>query len=101
MEIVDRDLWCIDRMKKRTAVTPIIVGSALLAVVAVIAVTDVFQPLIEFIHTGEISLVQALWCLVATVVAFGLTLKLLIMLGGYFLPKAEERRGDLEKNGKK
>ncbi len=79
-------------MKKRTVVTPIVIGAAFLAVVAVIAITDVFEPLIQFIHTGEITGMQALWCMFATIAAFGLAIKLLIMLGGYFLPKADERR---------
>lgn len=79
-------------MKKRSLLTPVVVGTALIVLMVIMAVTDLFQPLIQFIHTGEITLIQALWCFLATAVAFGLTLKLLIMLGGYFLPKAESRR---------
>lgn len=86
-------------MKKRSALTPVVVGTALIFLMVIMAVTDVFQPLIQFIHTGEITPLQALWCFVATVLAFGLTLKLLIMLGGYFLPKAESRRAEM--TGKK
>lgn len=84
-------------MKKRSVVTPIVVGTTLVISMVIMAITDVFQPLIQFIHTGEITPIQALWCFIATAVAFGLTLKLLIMLGGYFLPKAEKRRAE-EKN---
>lgn len=83
-------------MKKQTVFTPIVVGIALIALLVVIAITDVFQPLVQFIHTGEITLVQAIWCFLAAMAAFGLTLKLLILLGGYFLPKAEARRREAE-----
>jgi DNA-directed RNA polymerase subunit E'/Rpb7 len=83
-------------MKKRTVVTPIVVGAALIALMVVLAVTNIFQPLVQFVHTGEITLLQAFGCLVAAGAAFGLTLKLLIMLGGYFLPKAEQRRREDE-----
>jgi hypothetical protein len=79
-------------MKKRTVVTPIVVGAALIALMVIFAVTDIFQPLVQFVHTGEITFLQAVWCLLAAGAAFGLSMKLLIMLGGYFLPKAEERR---------
>ncbi len=79
-------------MKERTVVTPIIIGAALIVLMVVFAFTEIFQPLVQFVHTGEITFVQALWCMLAAGAAFGLTLKLLIMLGGYFLPKAEERR---------
>lgn len=79
-------------MKKRSVLTPILVGLAIVALMVIMAVTDIFQPLIQFIHTGEITPIEALWCFLATALAFGLTLKFLIMLGGYFLPKAEERR---------
>ncbi|WP_163340120.1 hypothetical protein [Desulfopila sp. IMCC35008] len=81
------------QMKKRSILTPILVGLAIVALMVIMAVTNVFQPLIQFIHTGEITPIEAIWCFLATVLAFGLTLKFLIMLGGYFLPKAEERRG--------
>lgn len=79
-------------MKKRSVFTPILVGLAIVVLMVIMAVTNVFQPLIQFIHTGEITPIEALWCFLAAVLAFGLTLKFLIMLGGYFLPKAEERR---------
>ncbi len=85
-------------MKKRTVITPIVIGAALILTMVVIAVTDVFKPLIQFIHTGEIAPLQALWCLIATALAFGLAAKLLIMLGEYFLFKAEERRARRDGN---
>lgn len=87
-------------MKNRTILTPIIVGAALVLLMAIIAKTDLFQPLIHFIHTGKITILEALWCVLASVAAFALTLKLLIMLGEYFLPQAEKRRQQ-ENNEKK
>jgi membrane protein implicated in regulation of membrane protease activity len=77
---------------KRTIVTPVVVAAGFILMVVLMAITDVFTPVIQFLHTGEITLLQALWCLVASVIAFGLALKLLIMLGEYFLPRAEKRR---------
>lgn len=85
-------------MKKRSILTPILVGMAIVVLMVIMAVTEVFQPLIQFIHTGEISPLQALWCFLATALAFGLVLKLLILLGGYFLPKAEQRRSAKDDN---
>lgn len=81
-------------MKKRSVRTPILVGFAIVGLMVIMAATDMFQPLIQFIHTGEITLMEAFWCFLATALAFGLTAKFLIMLGGYFLPKAEERRAN-------
>ena len=79
-------------MKKQSLLTPIGVGIALLLLLLLIARTDLFRPLVQFIHTGEITAVQALYCFLAAVAAFLLILKLLIMLGGYFLPKTEKKR---------
>lgn len=79
-------------MKERSILTPILVGTALIVSMVVMAVTNVFTPLIQFIHTGEITAAQGLLCIIASAVGFGLILKLLVMLGGYFLPQTERKR---------
>ena len=51
------------------------------------ALTDLFQPVITFIHTQKITPLQAVSCFLAAALGFYLVFKVLTKLGEYFLPK--------------
>lgn len=75
---------------KRSILIPISFITAAIVIGLVMAKTELFQPLIQFIHSDTISLLQAAGCLVAAVAGFYVCLKVLIILGNYFLPAKEE-----------
>ena len=75
---------------KQKYILPIIVGSAIIAVMALFAFTDVADPVIKYIHTNSITPLGAVICLVATAVAFYSVYKLLVKLGGSFLPENDQ-----------
>jgi hypothetical protein len=75
---------------KKSVLLPLGVGGGLLLLVVLAGTTSLFQPVVQFIHTGEITYLQALYCLFAAVLAIGLVFKLLVLLGHYFLPENEK-----------
>ena len=73
-------------MKKQIWI-PVSVGVLLIALLLTMALTDLFQPVITFIHTQKISPIQAIICVLAAMLGFYLVFKVLAKLGEYFLPK--------------
>ena len=49
--------------------------------------TDLFQPLITYIHAQNITPLQGLFCVLIAALGFYLVFKVLAKLGEYFLPK--------------
>ena len=72
---------------KRSILIPISFITVVIVLGFVMARTSLFQPLIQFIHSDEISFLQAAGCIVGIVVGFYICLKVLIVLGDYFLPE--------------
>lgn len=72
-------------MKKNIWV-PITTAVFLLGLGTIVALTDLFDPLIAFIHTGEITPLQGLFCIVIAILGFYLAFNVLVRLGAYFLP---------------
>lgn len=66
---------------------PVTVGLFLIALLAAMAFTDLFQPVITYIHNQQITPLQTVLCLLAAAVGFYLVYKVLAKLGEYFLPK--------------
>ncbi|MEA3468083.1 MAG: hypothetical protein U9R57_07660 [Thermodesulfobacteriota bacterium] len=81
---------------KRTYKAPLLVLLGIIGLCALMAETNIFDPLIHFIHTGEITTLQAVACLVFTVVGFAAYFHLLSLLCSYFVPRIG---GDHNSNG--
>lgn len=77
----------------RTFLTPLFVLLGLLGSVALMAVSDVFSPLIQFIHNGAITPLQAGACFVFTVAGFAACYFLLNLLCSYFVPRISANSG--------
>ncbi len=58
----------------------------LIALGGLMAFTDLFQPLIQFIHNQDITPLQAVACIFGALVGFYFVFHLLVRLGAYFLP---------------
>lgn len=56
-----------------------------IAVLLLMAFTDLFIPLISFVHFQEITAFQALLCIIGSVLGFFLVFKILVKLGEFFL----------------
>lgn len=75
----------------RTLITPISILVGLLASIALMAGSDIFSPLIRFIHGGTITPMQAVICLVFTGAGFAACYFLLNHLCSYFVPRMDMR----------
>ncbi|HIP82620.1 MAG TPA: hypothetical protein EYH36_06995 [Desulfocapsa sulfexigens] len=78
-------------MKKRTFITPVLVLLGIVGICSLMATTTLFDPLIHFIHTGEITPIQAVLCLLFTVGGFAAYLYLLNLICSYFVPRIDEK----------
>ncbi len=74
----------------RTFLTPIAVLAGILGIMGLMAGSNIFDPLIHFIHTGDITPIQAIFCLLFTVGGFAAYLYLLNLICSYFVPRIEK-----------
>lgn len=74
----------------RTFLTPIAVLIGIFGSMGLMAGSNVFDPLIRFIHTGDITPTQAILCLLFTVGAFAAYLYLLNLICSYFVPRIDK-----------
>ena len=74
---------------QRTFITPVLVLLGIVGTCSLMATTSLFDPLIHFIHTGEITPIQAVVCLLFTVGGFAVYLYLLNLICSYFVPRIE------------
>ncbi len=74
---------------QRTFITPVLVLLGIVGLCTLMATTNIFDPLIHFIHTGDITPVQAVICLLFTVGGFVAYLYLLNLICSYFVPRME------------
>ncbi len=72
-------------------ILPLVVGCGIVAVVMVIALTDLADPLINYIHTNTITPAGAILCIIFSGVGFFAVYKLLAKLGTTFLENDEEK----------
>ena len=75
---------------KKSFLLPITVGAGLTALVAVIALTNLFDPLIDYIHENSITPLGAILCIIFGIAAFYGVFKILSKLGNNMLPDAED-----------
>lgn len=73
----------------RTIITPMFVLLGLVGSAALMAGTNVFTPVVQFIHSGTITPLQAGVCLVFTVAGFAACYFLLDLLCSYFVPRID------------
>lgn len=73
----------------KTIWLPISVGFFIIGLGGIMAFTDLFQPIIVFIHSKDITPLQAGSCILGSIVGFYIVFHLLVRLGAYFLPEDE------------
>jgi hypothetical protein len=73
----------------KTILTPILILTGILGFMAVMASTNLFTPVVSFIHTGSITPSQALACLLFTIFGFAAPFYFLNSLCHYFVPRIE------------
>ncbi len=71
----------------RTIIGPIFVFLLISSAVALMSVTDLFNPLMKFIHSSEITPVGAGACLLFSVFGFAAYYCLLRLLYSHFIPR--------------
>jgi len=76
---------------QRTFMTPVLVLLGIVGLCTLMARTDLFDPLIHFIHTGDITPVQAVMCLLFTVGGFAAYFYLLNLICSYFVPRIDAK----------
>lgn len=77
----------------RTIMAPMFVLLGLIGSVVLMAGSNIFDPLVRFIHNGAITPFQAGICLVFTVAGFLAYFYLLNLLCSYFVPRLETKPG--------
>ncbi len=82
--------------KKRGVWAPLAVLGGLITVCLLAAVSDVFTPLIRFVHTNRIVPFEAFLCIVFMVAGFWLCHLLLNFLCSYFVPRLDDKAGHQE-----
>ena len=71
----------------KTILTPIFVLSGIAGTIALMAGTNIFNPLIKFIHSENITTFEAGACLILTVAGFAASYFLLNVSCSYFVPR--------------
>ena len=66
---------------------PISISLIFICIGAIMAFTNLFHPIIVFIHSKNISLLQAGACILGSVIGFYFVFHLLVRLGTSFLPE--------------
>lgn len=72
---------------KRTFLAPITVLLGLIGSMTMMAKSDLFTPVVQFVHNGCITPLQAFACLLFTVAGFASCYFLLNILCSYFVPR--------------
>ena len=79
---------------KRTLLAPITVLAGIIGSMVLMAKSDFFIPIVQFIHTGSITPLQALICLLFTGAGFAGCYCLLNILCSYFVPRMSTSPGN-------
>jgi hypothetical protein len=83
----------LEKTMNKTILTPILILGGILGIMAVMALTHLFTPVVAFIHSGSINLSQALVCLLFTVFGFAAAFYYLNSLCRYFVPRIDAGLG--------
>jgi hypothetical protein len=76
---------------QRTFLTPVLVLFGIIGICCLMATTTLFDPLIRFIHTGEITPMQTVYCLLFAVGGFAAYFHLLNLICSYFVPRIDTK----------
>ena len=79
----------LEEAMNKTILTPILILTGILGIMAVMASTSLFTPVVTFIHTGSITPSQALACLLFTIFGFAAAFYFLNSLCRYFVPRID------------
>ena len=79
----------------RTILTPLFVLSGIAGIIALMAGTNLFDPLIKFIHSEALTPLEAGACLLFTVVGFAASYFLLNTVCSYFVPRLDKNHNNL------
>ena len=71
----------------KTIFSPLFVLSGICGTIAVMAGTNLFNPLVKFIHSEAITPLEAVACLIFTMAGFATSYFLLNILCSYFVPR--------------
>jgi len=66
---------------------PIFVSLIFIGLGALMAFTDLFHPIIVFIHSKNITPLQAMACIFSSLIGFYIVFHGLVRLGAYLLPE--------------
>ncbi len=66
---------------------PICVSLIFIGLGALMAFTDIFHPIIVFIHSKNITPFQAVACVFGSLIGFYIVFHVLVRLGGYLMPE--------------
>jgi hypothetical protein len=83
---------------KQTIISPISVLAGLVGSMALMAGTDLFNPLIKFIHSEPINALEAGICLIFSVLGFAACFFLLNLLCSYFVPRMNASKKSQQKH---
>ncbi len=83
---------------QRTFITPVLVLLGIVGLCTLMATTNLFDPLIHFVHSGDITPVQAVMCLLFTVGGFAAYYYLLNLICSYFVPRIDAEAESSSKN---
>jgi len=76
--------------EKKKIITPLLFLAAFIGCVVVLAVTDVFTPIVQYLHDFTITPLGAVVCFLAAVVMGYGVYKILVNLGKSLLPGDDE-----------
>ncbi len=79
---------------KQTLLAPVTIFLGFIGSMLVMAESNLFTPIVQFIHSGNITALQAIFCLLFTAAGFAACYYLLNILCSYFVPRMET--GDRE-----
>lgn len=66
---------------------PLSISLIFIGLGSLMAFTDLFHPIIVFIHSKNITALQAAACIFGAVIGFYFAFHVLVRLGAYFLPE--------------
>lgn len=82
----------MNKSSKRNIRVPVVVLLIFIMVLFLMAFTDMFMPLIAYIHSQEITPLQVLFCIAGSILGFFIVFKVLVKLGEFFLPDDSLKR---------
>lgn len=71
----------------KSSVIPISISLIFIGLGTLMAYTDLFHPIIVFIHSKNITPLQASVCIFGAIIGFYGVFHILVRLGAYFLPE--------------